>query len=307
MISILDSILPQRETALALGFFDGVHRGHWAVIDAAVNCAAAEGLLPCVFTFTTGSSTPQGKTGYTWLTTRQEKERLLRSRGIELVVAPDFEEIRGLTPQQFVADVLVGQLRARVLSCGEDFHFGKNAAAGAQQLIEICRPLGVRVQVVSAVSDQGVIVSSTVIRRLIAQGDVAQAARLLGRPFGFAQEVVAGKRLGRKLGFPTTNQRLPEGMTLPAPGVYATRTWVEGKALPSVTSIGPQPTVGGQEPLAETYIMGYSGDLYGQEIKVELIERLRPVVRFDTVEQLRQQVMQDAEDAARLLGGQMNK
>lgn len=292
---------PQRGTALALGFFDGVHRGHWAVIDAAVGCAAQEELQPCVFTFTTGNHTPKSKAGYTWLATQQEKEALLRSRGIVGIFSPDFEEIRSLTPQQFVTDLLVGRLQAKVLCCGEDFHFGKNAAAGVADLIEICRPLGVRVQVVSAVVEDGVTISSTVIRRLITQGEVAKAARLLGRPFGFSQQVVEGKRLGRKLGFPTINQRLPQGMTQPASGVYATLIHLEGQTFPGVTNIGPQPTVGGEEPLAETYIIGYSGNLYGQWVRLELAQWLRPIARFDSVEQLRDQITLDAQRANSLV------
>ena len=301
MISIQEGNTPQRGTALALGFFDGVHRGHWAVIDAAVRCAAQEELMPCVFTFTTGNRIPQSKAGYTWLATQQEKEALLRNRGIEGIFSPEFEEIRSLTPQQFVADLLVGQLKAKVLCCGEDFHFGKNAAAGVADLIEICGPLGVQVQVVSAVVEEGITISSTVIRRLITQGEVAKAARLLGRPFGFSQQVVQGKHLGRTLGFPTINQRLPQGMTIPAPGVYATLIHVDGQVYPGVTNIGPQPTVGGEEPLAETYIIGYSGDLYGQWVRLELVEWLRPIARFDSVEQLREQISEDAKQAEGLV------
>ena len=301
MITTIRGAAPQKGTAIALGFFDGVHLGHLAVMGRAVAAARADGLIPAVFTFTTHGATPAGKRGYTHLATERERYELLERAGAQLIVCPDFHEIQGLTPREFAENILAGQLKAKAVCCGEDFRFGKNAAAGADELRAYCEPLGVAVHLVGEVLYGGEPISSTRIRRQICQGGMEEAAAMLGRAYSFSAPVIQGKHLGRRLGFPTINQPLPPGMTLPLAGVYATRVQVGEEVFTGVTNIGPQPTVGGKTPLAETYILDYQGDLYGRELRLEICHRLREVRKFASVEELTATVRENARQARALL------
>jgi len=293
-----------KQTAVALGYFDGLHLGHRAVIDRAV-AEAGSTLVPAAFTFSIGENAPQKKKGAAALSTPEEKLELLRQAGIVRVENPDFASFQGMTPQEFVADFLVKKMGAKVLCCGSDFHFGKGAAAGVDDLKRLGEPLGIKVCVVPAVLVDGQPVSSTRIRGAIAEGNMAKAARLLGRPYSFAAPVVPGKQLGRKLGFPTVNQQLPAGLSMPPVGVYAARIQTpDGLWRMGVCNIGAQPTVEGRLPLAETYILDFEGDLYGQTLRLAPCQKLRDIQKFDTVEQLRQTVLRNAQEAREVLTAQ---
>ena len=288
-------------TAVALGYFDGVHLGHRAVIDRAV-AEAGDSLVPAVFTFSTGGGSPEKKKGMAALSSPEEKLELLRQAGIRRVENPDFSSFHGMSPEEFVRDFLAGQMGARVLCCGSDFRFGKGAAAGVEDLKRIGGPLGMRVCVVPAVMMDGSPVSSTRIRGAIAAGRMQEAARLLGRRYSFAAPVVEGKHLGRKLGFPTVNQTLPKGRCLPPAAVYA--AWIQtpdGVWRMGVCNIGAQPTVEGDIPLAETYILDYQGDLYGPMLRLAPWHKLREIQRFGSVEELRRTVLQNAAQAREIL------
>lgn len=300
ILTNLNDLRLEEPSAIALGFFDGVHLGHQAVIGRAV-ARREEGLVPSVFTFTMGGGAPAGKSGHTYLMTPEERYAAMERLGVQRVFCPDFSQFRDLSPREYVEDLLIGKLKARALCCGADHHFGKNAAGDVELLRELCRPHGVRVEVVQPVLlEGGERISSSAIRRALTQGQPAAAARMLGRPFGFEQRVVHGKALGRKLQFPTINQQLPTGITLPAQGVYATAVRVEGKFHPGVTNIGPQPTVDGNRVLAETYIIGYQGDLYGEMVWVGFLDYLRPVEKFASLEELRAQLARDTQQAQAL-------
>ena len=295
---------PNTPTAVALGYFDGLHLGHRAVIDRAV-AEAGDTLVPAAFTFSIGADAPQKKKGAAALSAPAEKLELLRGAGIVRVENPDFASFQGMTPQEFVEDFLAGQMGAKVLCCGSDFRFGKGAAAGVEDLVTLGEPLGIRVCVVPAVMMDGQPVSSTRIRAAIAVGDMAEAARLLGRPYSFAAPVVQGKQLGRRLGFPTVNQRLPDGLCLPPAGVYAARIQTpDGVWRMGVCNIGAQPTVEGTVPLAETYILDFEGDLYGQTLRLAPRHKLREVEKFASVEELKETVLRNAEEAREILAAQ---
>ena len=292
---------PNEQTAVALGYFDGVHLGHRAVIDCAV-AEAGESLIPAAFTFSTGGGSPEKKRGAAALSSPAEKLELLQAAGIRRVENPDFSDFQGMTPEEFVKDFLVGRMNAKVLCCGSDFRFGKGAAAGVQDLMRIGQPLGIKVCVVPAVELDGAPVSSTRIRAAIQQGHMEEAARLLGRRYSFASPVVEGKHLGRKLGFPTVNQPLPQGRCMPPPAVYA--AWIQtpdGVWRMGVCNIGAQPTVEGSIPLAETYILDFEGDLYGRVLRLAPWHKLREIRKFESVEELRREVLFNADQARRVL------
>lgn len=288
-------------SAVALGYFDGLHLGHRAVIRAALS-HCAEGLVPSVFTFCTDGASPRKKQGAAALSSEEEKLALLADAGILRVENPDFSTFQGMSPEEFVRDFLVGRMKAKLLCCGADFRFGKGACAGVEELRALAAPLGAELCVVPAVIRHGSPVSSTRIRQAIAEGNMQLAADLLGRRYSFAEPVVEGKRLGRRLGFPTLNQRLPAGRSLPPAAVYA--AWVQtpdGVWRKGVCNIGSQPTVEGCEPLAETFILDYSGDLYGCTVRLAPWQKLREIRRFDSVEQLRQAVLENAAQAEAIL------
>lgn len=281
--------------AVALGFFDGLHIGHAAVVSRTLSYQQ-EGLCPCVFTFTMDGGHPAAKSTANALTTERQKEQLLESWGVRLVLCPDFSEFHAMEPESFVDEILVRRLNANAACCGEDFRFGKKAAGDVGRLAALCQARGIRLDVVPPVTFEGERVSSTRIRHLLGEGRVADANRMLGRAFGYDFTVVRGKQLGRKLDSPTINQRLPDGFVPLRHGVYASVSFAGGAWHPSVTNIGLRPTVEDTTAVnSETYICGFSGDLYGARVEVRLLAFLRPEQRFPSVEALRARIHADAE------------
>lgn len=284
--------VPSGPSAVALGFFDGLHIGHAAVIGQAVR-ARKEGLSPCVFTFTMHGGHPAQKNGSLLLTERN-KYALLEQWGIDTVLTPDFSEFHEMSPEAFVDEILVRRLQAKVVCCGEDFRFGKKAGAGVEELKDFCDARDIRVCVVPAVLYQGERVSSSRIRQLLEEGEVKTAAGMLGRAFGYDFTVVHGKKLGRTIDSPTINQRMPENFAKLRHGVYASVTIVKGTPYPSVTNIGLRPTVEDSHAVnSETYIHGFSGDLYGKRVEVRLLGFLRGEQKFPSVDALRAQIQRD--------------
>ena len=272
-----------KNTAVALGYFDGVHIGHQFLIGQAKEYAAKHNLSPAVFTFT--KNVKLGHKGKDILSTAQKIE-IMRDMGVELFYSPDFIEFAGFTPEEFVEDILIGSMGAKAVFCGENFLFGKNRAGNITVLRELCSAKGVEVFVVPTVELEGITVSSTEIRKALAEGDVPFANRMLGRPYTIDFRVVHGKKLGRKMGTPTINQIYPDSMCTPKEGVYITATVVDGKKYPSATGYGSRPTVNGTYESCETTIADFAGNLYEENVKVEFYKYLYPVQKFESVEQL---------------------
>ncbi len=282
-------------TSVALGQFDALHKGHTAVIDA----SKKEGLKTCVLTFGRGSL-KKGDDRY--ITTDSERERIFESLGVSLLCEPDFSEICSFSAERFVREILAEKLGARHVACGFNYRFGHRAQGDAQLLEKLCKDHGIECTVLAPVEINGKYVSSTSIREFIDEGDMESAAKMLGRPFGYQLEVVGGKRLGRTLGAPTINQNFPEGFICPRYGVYASTAEINGKEYCAVTNIGVKPTVGTDTPLSETWICDYSGDLYGQMVKVSLIKFLRPEKKFPSIEALKEAIFADGEKSRALFG-----
>jgi riboflavin kinase/FMN adenylyltransferase len=285
IIHQVGELLAQQRPApcsLALGAFDGLHRGHMAVIHAA--CAPGAGgqaLEPAVFTF---CASPSGNSA---VLTGRDKERLLEDAGISTLYSLDFAQVRDWQAEDFVRRVLFAACNARRLCCGEDFRFGKGARGDVALLRRLCQQAGAELYVAPPVREGEQKVSSTRIRAAVEAGDIPLANRLLGRPFGFSLEVIHGNHIGTGLGTPTINQAIPEGFVLPKFGVYASWCRVGGEYFYGVTNVGVKPTVGSDKVLAETWMPEFSGDLYGKRVRVFLLEFLRPERKFASLEELK--------------------
>ncbi len=286
------------KTAAALGIFDGVHLGHRAVLAAAAE-QKKNGLSPNVFTFAPELTALKGAEGFIY-TESEKKTVILEECGIENIFSAEFEKICGMDGETFVKNILCGEMNVGFVSCGSNFHFGKNASCGVSELSEFGKKYGFEVRVVSDVLCGNCKVSSTSIRELLAAGNVNRAAEFLGTPYMILKTVEHGAEIGRTIGFPTANQFFAKGQLVPSFGVYASRTSVNGKTYRSMTNIGIKPTVSyGGSPLAETYIDGFSGDIYGQTIKVELLDFLRPEKKFSSLEELKKQISDDIANAVK--------
>lgn len=288
--------VPNSSTAVAMGLFDGLHYGHKTVIRYASDIAENNpGIEPAVFTFDTASVTSKGNGGVECILSREMKFELIEQLGVRYIYSPDFMNFKDLTGEEFAELVLCGKLNAKFVTCGEDFRFGKGAKCGVEELDRLCRKHGIRLYVVPPVREnQGIRISSTMIRELIRGGDIEKANLLLGSHFTMKLPVAYGRKIGRTLDFPTINQYLLKRQVMPKFGVYASKTEVLGKIYKSVTNIGVKPTVGSDAPLAETYIIDFDGsDLYGETAKISLISFIRPEMKFDGVEALKAQIARD--------------
>ncbi len=282
-----------RGTAAALGIFDGVHRGHRAVIDKAAEEAEKNGLAPAVCTFKTGTINTKGS-GYRPIYSDETKLVLLENEGAEYVFISDFADVRDMSPEEFAEKILCGVLNARIVVCGRDFRFGKNAACSAEGLKEICGHLGMSLCVVDDVTENGVRICSADIRKYISEGDIRSANLLLGHNYAITGRVIQGNRFGRQMNFPTANQRMYENNVMPRFGVYASYAELDGKVYRGITNIGVKPTVDSSGiPLAETHFPGFSGDIYGREIVVRLCDFIRPEKRFNNTDELKAQINSD--------------
>ncbi len=287
-----------RNTAVALGCFDGVHLGHQAVIHATDDVA----LSKTVFSFSDDASY---KEGASHLATFEDKCCMLEAMGVEHLIVPPFVSVKAYSPERFFREILIGQLGARRVACGENYHFGQYAAGTAETMQALCREHQIDCRVVAPVVYRDEIISSSRIRRALADGAVDEAGAMLGRLFGYCFEVVHGRQLGRTLGTPTLNQYFPAHFLIPRYGVYASVTEWNGQCYHSVTNIGVKPTVGSPMPLSETWVPDFSGDLYGQSVRVNLVKYMRDECKFDSIEQLKQAILQDGANSKRLTAAYM--
>ena len=286
-----------KRPALALGYFDGLHIAHQKVLSAALK-QKNNGLTPSVLLFDRRPVSVLSGKDVPRLMTEADRDALLSRMGLA-PVRLCFADIKDLSPESFVRDILVGELNCAFVSCGYNFRFGKGGEGTASMLRRLCAENGVAVTVCRQVTLDGVPVSSSAIRAALAAGETEKANAMLGRPLSFSAPVWAGDRRGRDLGAPTINQTLPEGFITPALGVYASVVTVDGVRYPSVTNVGARPTFGGEAVRSETYIIGFTGDLYGRDVRVELVSFLRKEHKFPSFEALKAQIARDAEAAER--------
>lgn len=278
--------------ALALGNFDGVHKGHQKLFEL----AGKKGHKKTVWTFTT-----LAKPGLTvpYLTDMKTKIALFKQYGIDYAVFEDFEDIRNIEYTDFAKKYLVDKFSPARVVCGFNFRFGHGGKGNAAKLQRLLSEINIDVDVLQPVLCHSKTVSSSSVRDAIILGDMEEAAELLGHPFSVSFPVVSGKKLGRKMGFPTINQNFPEGHIIPRYGVYACTATVDEKVYIAVTNVGIRPTVSDADAAVncETHILDYSGDLYGKEIKIDFFKMIREEITFSSIEALTAQLKKDIECA----------
>lgn len=296
-----------KNTIYALGFFDGVHHGHAALLSACTELARSHGCSAGVVTFAAHPDTLVRGNTPRMINSPQDREWLLREKfHMEILVTLPFDETMRSMPWEHFLDMLRRHYDAAGFVCGEDFRFGHLGSGNAKLLREYCNREQLPCAVVPDQILDGVRVSSTYIRQQLEDGDMATAVKFLGHPHVLSGTVVHGKALGRKLGVPTANLKLPEGLAIPRFGVYACSCLIDGKRYPAVTNIGTRPTVEGSGITVEPWILDYSGDLYGREIRLEFHYFLRPEQKFPTLEALKEEIHRNAEETRKYLQTLLN-
>ena len=286
-----------KNTIYALGFFDGVHLGHQALLSACRELAAKHGCSAGVVTFAAHPDTLVKGNTPMLINSPKDREKLLREQNrMEIVLTLPFDSAMRSMPWETFLDMLRKHYDAAGFVCGQDFRFGHRGSGNAHALWEYCNRENLPCTVVPDQIVKGIRVSSTYIRQQLEDGHMATAVRFLGHPHILTGKVVHGKALGRKLGIPTANLLLPEGLAVPRFGVYVCSCLIDGKRYPAVTNVGTRPTVQGSGITVEPWILDYSGDLYEREITLEFHYFLRPEMKFQSLEALQQEIRRNAEE-----------
>lgn len=287
-----------KERVIALGFFDGVHLGHAALLRRTVEEAQKRGATPAVFTFDRPPKEVVTGVPCPLIASPEDRKGLLeREFGIKDVLMVPFDREMMTTPwDEFVTKILVERYHAVHLVAGHDHHFGHKNQGSPELLVEKCAELGLGCDIIPKVELDGITVSSTYIRSLVGMGQMARAERYLGHPHVLTQEVRHGRRIGHTIGVPTINLVVPPHVLVPSHGVYVTRVFLpDGESYPAVTNVGTRPTVNnGTDITVEPWLLGFDGDLYGARVRVEFHKRLRDEIRFDSLDALRDQIQKDA-------------
>jgi len=298
----LGKLSAKKDMLLTIGVFDGVHLGHKYLISQLKGLARKQGLASGVVTFRQHPQevlSPQ--TRLPFLTDLAQRTKLLKDEGVETIIILSFtRELASFSPRQFLG-LLKKYLRMRGLVIGPDFALGQSREGNTDTLRRLGQEMGFSVTVVPPIIINGEMVSSTAIRKALALGDMKRVQSFIGRPFRLHGRVIAGARRGVELGFPTANLDISPQQALPAEGVYVSRVHIDDQAHPAMTNIGQRPTFGESQRVVEVYLLDYHGDLYGQELTVDITERLRDEIKFDTPEQLKKQIAEDVKRGKAIL------
>ena len=300
--------MSSKEKVIALGFFDGVHLGHAALLRRTAEEAAVRGAASAVFTFdrvpkevVTGIPCPL-------INSPEDRRGLIRRLyGIqEVIMVPFDREMMTTSWQDYITEILVKRHHAVHLVAGHDHHFGHKNQGSPELLAQKCAELGLGCDIIPKVEVGGITVSSTYIRRLVELGQIDRANRFLGHPHVLTQEVRHGRRIGHTIGIPTVNLAVPPHVLVPSHGVYATQVVLpDGASYAAVTNVGTRPTVNnGSDITVEAWLLDFDGDLYGQTIRVEFYHHIRDEVRFDSLDALKAQITADADTTRRYFAAQ---
>lgn len=285
------------KSAVAIGKFDGIHKGHLALLSHIIK-QKEYGMKAVVFTFDSPASVFFGKEGEKELTTLPEKRKFFEKLGVDVLIEfPLNKETAAILAKEFVRDILAGQINAGYIAAGTDLSFGYKGEGNSKLLNEMADEFGYRVQIIDKLLYGTREISSTYVREEVESGRMENVQALLGRPYSITGRVEEGKKLGRRLGMPTVNLYPPKEKLLPPKGVYYSRTICKGREYRSITNIGFKPTVNDTSQISvESYLYDYEGDLYGEEIETKLFAFKRPEMKFEDVEALKKQMMLDVED-----------
>ena len=287
-----------RKRVIALGFFDGIHIGHAALLERTVQRAREIGTTPSVLSFDIHPDTLVFGKEVPLINSAAGRADLIRRLfGIENVIFIHFDRRVMQMPWQEFVQTLIQEMDAAWVVVGHDFRFGWKGEGTAQRLQDYCADLGLGCDIIPAVTLEGRVVSSTYIRELIEEGEMERANQFLGHPHTLVDTVHYGYRLGTKMGTPTINMRFPDGVLVPRYGVYAARAILdEGSEHMAVTNVGVRPTVSGEDRVSvESYILDYSGNLYDRQVRIEFFRFIRPEMKFPSVDALKAQILKDAE------------
>jgi len=295
----LEEVKDIEPCAIAFGNFDGVHKGHQELISKAVSKAKELGIKSAVFSF---SNHPKnlipGAKPVLNIIYQDEKADLVEALGVDYLFNIEFtKEIQCMDPVDFIEELLVKKFNVRETFCGFNYRFGYKAAGNTDLLRAEGKKMGFNVNEIEPVIIDGEVVSSTLIRALIMSGEMDECAKYLGRNYDVGGEVVVGNKLGRTIGFPTSNIMLDENMVTPPNGVYITNCIYNGVKYPSVTNVGVKPTIGEYKKNMETHIFNFDKELYGKFIKIEFVKKTRDEVKFSSVEELSAQIAKDCTEA----------
>ncbi len=286
------------DTSVALGLFDGLHKGHTEVIKNAVK---ENTLHSVVFSFEFDEDATKPR--FSRIISNSLKLQYLEALNVDTYLCPDFSDIKNIEASDFLK-LLRDDLKAKAIFCGEDYRFGKGAGGDVKLLSEFCNLNGIKLCILPDISENGIKISSTAIREALQNGDITLTNKLLGRNYEIDFEVTNGKKLGRTWGFPTINQIYPPNATLPKFGVYLTRAFIDGKSYYGVTNVGIKPTVSENAyPSAETTLLDFNGDLYGEKVKLEFLEFIREEKKFTSVEELKSQIEADVNHTKKIIKG----
>lgn len=299
--------MEKQRRVIALGFFDGVHLGHGALLRKVKETADRLEAVPCAFTFDKSPTAAITGGVVPLLSTVEDRILLMRQcYGIQEVVVAPFDAMQRMDWEDFITKYLAEELGVVHVVAGHDFHFGYMGKGNPERLRERCQALSMGCDIIQKVERDGITISSTYIRNLVAQGEMERAAQFLGHPHILTQQVGRGKGIGHSaLGFPTVNLRVPEGVIVPAFGVYATRVWFDGQSRPAVTNVGIRPTVADNDGrvTVEGFILNFDGDLYSHQVRMEFHRFLRGERRFPSMEALAREIRRNAEQTREYFGG----
>ena len=281
-------------TSVALGFFDGVHRGHISLINTAKEFASA-GVKSVIYTLDTHPSVFFGSP-VPMITSAEERLSILKSMDADYIYLQKTDrDFLNISPEDFVDEILVKQLNAAYVVSGENYTFGKNKSGNSDLLKKLCDEKGIKYTVVPYSKEENQIISSSLIRTKLIEGEIPLANKMLGRAFALSGTVVHCRNVGHTLGFPTANIMPQENALLPMPGVYATNTIVSGNSYPSITNVGSAPTFAQNKTVIESHILDFKEDIYSKEIKIEFIKLLRSQKKFPSPDLLVEQLKKDTD------------
>lgn len=284
----------EEPTAVTLGKFDGLHRGHELLMQTVLQCKEKHQVASVAFTFDMPPRNRVEEIVANVLTTNDEKQYIFEKQGIDyLIECPFTKEVMSMEPKDFI-EWIATSLNMKFVVVGDDFRFGHKRAGDFHTLQEYEKQYGYKTIVLEKLKDSNRDISSTYVREKIADGNIRKANELLGYHYFIKSEILHGKKLGRRIGMPTINMILPENKLLPPNGVYVTEVLVEGKTYMGVTNVGCKPTVSNERVVGvETYIDNFNQDLYGEKIIVSFLEFIRPEMKFDSIEELKAQMESD--------------